>query len=100
MKIFFIIIGCILLYIIGFFITLVMEFYIQRKEYKSSNAYNYIDDIDIIMPAIIWPIYIWFIAFYLLFLKLKKYTKAIAIAITEILYQINNKEDKEDKNDN
>lgn len=92
MKIFLIIIGCILLYIFGFFVTYVMCLYIDRREWGSTCAYDFFDESDIVF-AFAWPLTIWFIGTYLVFLNLKKY----AIAITEVLYQLNhNKEDKDD----
>ena len=91
MKIFLIIIGCIFLYIFGVFITYVLCLYCDRCEFGPSTAYD--DDDSKFGPALVWPIYIWFLLGYLLFLKLKKY----AIAITEVLYQINHKENKDDE---
>ena len=90
MKIFLIIIGCIFLYFLGVFITFVLFLYCERCEFRPSVAY---DDIDIgdIFASFVWPLTIWFQLGYLLWLKLKKY----AIAITEVLYQINHKENEE-----
>ncbi len=92
MKTFLIIIGCIFLYIFGAFITLVLSLYCERCEFGPDWAY---DDIggNFIGIALFWPITIWFVLGYFLYLKLKKY----AIAITEVLYQINHKEDKGDE---
>lgn len=90
MKIFLIIIGCIFLYIFGAFITFVLFLYCERCEFEPSTVYNDIDS-DFISGSLLWPISIWFLLGYLLYLKLKKY----AIAITEILYQINHKENKD-----
>ena len=90
MKTFLIIIGCIFLYIFGGFITFVLSLYCDRCEFGSSITYNNID--SSVEVSFLWPITIWLILGYLLSLKLKKY----AIAITEILYQINHKEDKDD----
>lgn len=89
MKTFLIIIGCIFLYIFGAFITFVLFLYCERCEFGSSMAYD--DDLDNIMPSLLWPLSIWLILIYLLYLKFKKY----AIAITEVLYQINHKEHKD-----
>lgn len=91
MKTFLIIIGCIFIYNFGFFVTYVMCLYIDRSECGSTWAYDFFDESDIII-GFIWPLSIWFIGTYLLYLKLKKY----AIAITEVLYQINHKENKDD----
>ena len=88
MKIFLIIIGCIFLYIFGAFITFVLCLYYDRCEFGSSMAYD--DTGSNFMVSFVWPITIWFVLGNLLYLKLKKY----AIAITEVLYQINHKEDK------
>ncbi len=89
MKTFLIIIGCILLYIFGGFITFVLFLYIDRCEFKPSIAY---DDTDLDhIDVLFWPLTIWLALGYLLYLKLKKY----AIAITEVLYQINHKEDED-----
>ena len=89
MKIFLIIIGCIFLYIFGAFITFVLFLYCVRCEFEPSAVYDDIDS-DFILGSLLWPIFIWIVLGYLLYSKLKKY----AIAITEILYQINHKEDK------
>ena len=91
MKIFLIIIGCIFLYIFGAFITFVLLLYYERCEYESSMVYDD-NDVEYFMVALVWPISIWFPLGYLLYLKIKKY----AIAITEILYQINHKENKDE----
>lgn len=91
MKIFLIIIGCILLYIFGGFATFVLFLYLDRCEFGPSMVYDDIDA-DNIAVSLLWPLTIWFALVYLLYLKLKKY----AIAITEILYQINHKENKDD----
>ena len=92
MKTFLIIIGCIFLYIFGAFITFVLILYCDRCILESTMVY---DDIDLEYLGILlaWPLTIWIILGYLLYLKLKKY----AIAITEILYQINHKGDKKDE---
>ena len=92
MKTFLIIIGCIFLYIFGAFITFVVFLYGDRCEFGPYIAY---DDIDLAQLGVVlvWPLTIWFALGYLLYLKLKKY----AIAITEVLYQINHKEDKDDE---
>lgn len=91
MKTFLIIIGCFFLYIFGAFITFVLSLYCERCECGPSFAY---DDIDLINLGISlgWPLAIWFVLGYLLCLKLKKY----AIAMTEVLYQINHKENKDE----
>lgn len=91
MKIFLIIIGCIFLYIFGAFITFVLCLYCDRCEYDASVVYSDIDNPDGIPIVLLWPLTIWFPLGYLLYLKLRKY----AIAITEVLYQINHKENKE-----
>lgn len=91
MKTFLIIIGCILIYIMGFFVTYTMCLYINRSECGSPDAYDFFDESDIVF-AFIWPLSIWFAGTYLIFLHLKKY----AIAITEILYQINHDKENED----
>ena len=90
MKTFLIIIGCIFLYILMAFITFILSLYLDRCEFEPSTVY---DDFvaDSIIVSLAWPLTIWFALGYLLYLKLKKY----AIAITEILYQINHKEDKD-----
>lgn len=90
MKIFLIIIGCVFLYIFGAFITLVLVLYCDRSEFGPSLAYKDIDEANMVV-SLCWPLTIWFVLGYLLYLKLKKY----AIAITEVLYQINHKEDTE-----
>ena len=94
MKTFLIIIGCIFLYIFGAFITFVLSLYCERCEVESSIVY---EDIDFghFGISLGWPLAIWFVLGYLLCLKLKKY----AIAMTEVLYQINHKEimDKKEK---
>lgn len=92
MKTILIIIGCIFLYIFGVFITFVLFLYCERCEFESSMVYDDID-VDHLGILLAWPLTIWFALGYLLYLKLKKY----AIAITEILYQINHKENKDDK---
>lgn len=89
MKTFLIIIGCIFLYIFGGFITFVLFLYCERRKFGPSMAYD--DFSNSFGPSFVWPLSIWFALGYLLYLKLKKY----AIAITEVLYQINHKE-KED----
>ncbi len=90
MKIFLIIMGCILLYIFGVFITFVLFLYCERCEFDPSMVY---DDFDNnLWVSFFWPLTIWFALGYLLCLKLKKY----AIAITEVLYQINHKEDQDE----
>lgn len=86
MKIFLIIIGCIFLYIFGAFISFVLFLYCDRCEFGASIAYDDIDT-DNLGVSLFWPLTIWFALGYLLYLKLKKY----AIAITEVLYQINHK---------
>lgn len=91
MKTFLIIIGCIFLYIFGAFITFVLYLYCDRCEFESSVVYDDID-LEYLWIALLWPLTIWFALVYLLYLKLKKY----AIAITEVLYQINHKENKDD----
>lgn len=93
MKTFLIILGCISLYIFGAFITFVLFLYCERCEFGSSMAYDDIDS-DHIANSLIWPITIWLPLGYLLCSKLKKY----AIAITEVLYQINHKENKNENN--
>ena len=92
MKTFLIIIGCIFLYIFVCFITVVLFLYCDRCDFGPSKAYDDIDS-DHIWASLFWPITIWLVLGYLLCLKLKKY----AIAITEVLYQINHKETKNDK---
>lgn len=90
MKTFLIIIGCIFLYILGIFMTSVLFLYCNRCDIGSSMAY---DDNEVLLGlSVFWPITIWFALVYLLYLKLKKY----AIAITEFLYQINHKENKDE----
>ena len=91
MKTFLIIIGCIFLYIFGAFITFVLFLYCERCEFGPSMAYDDIDS-DHLGVSLVWPLTIWFALGYILYLKLKKY----AIAITEVLYQINHKENKDD----
>lgn len=92
MKVFLIVIGCILLYIFGAFVTFVMGLYIDRSELGAEFAYEDIDESDIgIIFA--WPLTILFIGGYLMILKLKKY----AIAITEVLYQIHHNEEDKDE---
>ena len=88
MKTFLIIIGCIFLYIFGFFITFVLFLYCDRCEFGAPMTYADIDSNNLGL-SLFWPLTIWFILGYLLYLKFKKY----AIAITEFLYQINHKED-------
>lgn len=90
MKIFLIIIGCIFLYIFGAFISFVLLLYCDRCNFEPSTAYGDIDDFDNLWIVLFWPLTIWFALGYLLYLKLKKY----AIALTEIIYQTNHKEDK------
>lgn len=90
MKTFLIIIGCIFLYIFGAFITFVLFLYLDRCMFGPSTAYDDFNSDDNIVFVSIWPITIWFALGYLLYLKLRKY----AIALTEVLYQINHKEDK------
>ena len=89
MKTFLIIIGCIFLYIFGAFITYVLGLYCDRCEFEPSIAYDG-NDFDFVI-LLFWPLFILFILGYFLCLKFKKY----AIAITEVLYQINHKEDKD-----
>lgn len=89
MKIFLIIIGCIFLYILGVFITCVLSLYWDRCEYESSMVYD--DFREHFCFSLGWPLTIWFMLGYLLYLKLGKCT----IATTEFIYQItHNKEDK------
>lgn len=91
MKTFLIIIGCIFLYIFGAFITFVSSLYIDRCYLESTMVYDDIDP-EHIEISLFWPLSIWIVLGCLLYLKLKKY----AIAITEILYQINHKENKDE----
>ena len=91
MKTFLIIIGCVFLYIFGAFITFVLSLYCERCELGPSMAYDDIGS-DLIVFLLLWPLTIWFVLGYLLYLKLKKY----AITITEFLYQINHKENKDE----
>ena len=91
MKTFLIIIGCIFLYIFMAFITFVLILYCERCEIEESFVYDDID-FDNVWISLVWPLTLWVPLGYLLFLKLKKY----AIALTEILYQINHKEDEDD----
>ena len=93
MKIFLIIIGCIFLYIFVAFIDFVLLIYSERCEYEPSMVYSDIDVGDFII-SFLWPVTIWLILGYLLYIKLKKYV----IAITEVLYQINHKENKDADN--
>lgn len=92
MKTFLIIIGCIFLYILMTFITFTLILYCDRCNLGPS-AYE--DAGGNIVVALFWPIAIWFVLGYLLYLKLKKY----AVAITEILYQINHKEREDGANE-
>ena len=92
MKTFLIIIGCIFLYILGIFMASVLFLYCERCEFEPYQVYDD-DNEELIMASLFWPITIWFALGYLLYLKLKKY----AIAITEFLYQINHKEDKDER---
>ncbi len=94
MKAFLIIIGCIFLYIFGVFITFVLSLYCERRELDDPDMVYDDIDLDHFGVSLLWPITIWFALGYLLYLKLIKY----AIAITEILYQINHREG-EDGND-
>lgn len=89
MKIFLIVIGCILLYIFGVFVTFTLLLYIDRCVYGAQVAYEDIDESNIGI-SIAWPATIWFLVGFLLYLKLKKFS----IAIVEILYHVNHKEDK------
>ena len=89
MKTFLIIIGCIFLYVLVTFITFVLVLYCERREFGTPMAYDDIEP-DYFFVSLAWPISIWFVLVFLLYLKLKKY----AIAITETLYQINHKENK------
>lgn len=92
MKTFLIIIGCIFLYILGAFITFTLYLYCDRCEFGSFTAYDDIDsDFGV---SLIWPLSILVLLVYLLYLKFKKY----AIAITEVLYQINHKENENENN--
>lgn len=91
MKIFLIVIGCILLYIFGVFITFTLTLYIDRCAFGAQIAYEDIDEANIGI-SIAWPATIWFLIGYLLYLKFKKFS----IAIVEILYQVNHKEDKDE----
>ena len=92
MKTFLIIIGCIFLYIFGAFITFVLFLYCERCEFGSFMTYDDIDS-NHIANSLIWPITIWLALGYLLCSKLKKY----AITVTEILYQINHKENDDNE---
>lgn len=78
MKIFLIVIGCILLYIFGAFVTLTIKD---------------IDEESILIVAF-WPVTILFFAICLLYMKLKKFS----IAIVETIYQVchDKKEDKDE----
>lgn len=89
MKTFLIVIGCILLYIFGVFVTFTMLLYIDRCEFGAQLAYEDIDE-STIGISVAWPATIWFIVGYLLYLKLRKFS----IAIVEILYHVNHKEDE------
>ena len=91
MKIFLIVIGCILLYIFGVFITFTLTLYIDRCEFGAQLAYDDIDDANF-GTAFFWPISIWFLIGYLLYFNFKKFS----IAIVEILYQVNHKEDEDE----
>ena len=91
MKTFLIIIGCIFIYIFGSFVTFVLFLYCDRCEYSPSMTYGDINGDDF-WVILLWPLTMWLALGYLLILKLKKY----AIAITEVLYQINHKETKND----
>lgn len=95
MKVFLIVIGCILVYIFGAFVTFIITLYIDRCEFGAQFAYEDIDEANIGI-SVAWPATIWFIAGYLLYMKLKKFS----IAIVEILYQMNHKEDKDDDKNN
>lgn len=88
MKTFLIIIGCIFLYIFGAFITFILCLYRDRCDFMSSEVYGY-GVSENFAASLCWPITIWIVLGYLLYLKYKKY----AIAITETLYQIKHKED-------
>lgn len=88
MKIFLIVIGCIFLYIFGWFITFILCLYCDRCEWGTDTYYDDILLTDI-MASFLWPLTIWLLLAYLLYFKFKKY----AIAITEIIYQANHKED-------
>lgn len=90
MKTFLIVIGCIFLYFFGAFIAFVLFLYCERCEFGADWVYD--DNADLLGASVVWPITIWFALGYLLYLKFKKY----AIAITEILYQINHKENKDE----
>ena len=89
MKIFLIVIGCILMYLFGVFVTFTLMLYIDRCVYGAQWAYEDIDEANIGI-SFAWPATIWFLIGYLLFLKFKKFS----IAIVEILYQVSHKEDK------
>lgn len=91
MKTFLIVIGCILLYIFGVFVTFTMTLYIDRCEFGAQVAYKDIDESNFGI-AFAWPVTIWFLIGYILFLKFKKFS----IAIVEILYQVNHKENKDE----
>ena len=91
MKTFLIIIGCIFLYLFGVFVTFTLILYMERCEFGAQLVYEDIDT-AIFGASFVWPITIWFVAIYLLYMKLKKFS----IAIVEILYQVNHKEDKDE----
>lgn len=91
MKTFLIIIGCIFLYIFGVFVAFTLILYIDRCVFESTTVYEYIDEDDI-GAAFLWPVTIWFVVGYILYMKLKK----LSIAIVEVLYQVNHKEDKDE----
>lgn len=91
MKIFLIVVGCILLYIIGVFVTFTLTLYIDRCVFESTTVYEYMDGDDIEF-AFFWPLTIWFVVGYILYMKLKK----LSIAIVETLYQVNHKEDEDE----
>ena len=92
MKTFLIVIGCIFLYIFGAFIDFILILYCDRCVFGDPDMVYDDIDLDAIGVLLFWPLTIWFPLGYLLCLKFKKY----AIAITEILYQINHKEDEDD----
>ena len=91
MKTFLIIIGSIFIYVFGAFITFILCLYCERCEFDADFVYDDIDT-DYLWILLIWPLTFWIPLGFLLYLKLKKY----AIALTEILYQINHKEDEDD----
>lgn len=96
MKTFLIILGCIFLYIFGVFITFVLFLYCDRCIFGASTAYDDIDPNNLGF-SLFWPLTICIALGYLINLKLKKKLKKYAIAITEVLYQINHKEDKDER---